>query len=298
MRCKAIVERLDEFRTGELAPADRDVVAEHLAGCPECGSDLAEIERLAALAPQLRLSAPDAIVAGVLASVGDQYAVVETELGPTWVGFNRRGITMIHLGTDDAAAFEQVYERRLGRRARRGEVPARYARSVQRAAAGEAPADVPVDLSSLPPFEREVLLKLRHIPRGEVRPYAWIAREAGRPKAVRAAGNALARNPVPLLLPCHRVVPTSGGVGNYAFGSAMKRSLLEREGVPTGELDELARRGVRYIGCKSTGIYCLPTCRDARRMQPANRVPFTSVDAASEAGYRPCKHCKPALLAP
>lgn len=295
MRCEAVIERLDEYRAGELGPAEREDIAAHLGACPACAAALAEIERVATLAPHMRVAAPASLLANVLARADDQYGCVETALGPAWVAFNRRGITMVRVGDADEAAFAHAYEQRLGRRARPGDLPERYAQAVRHAAEGQAPARVPVDISGLAPFEQAVLLSLAHIPHGEVRPYAWIAREAGRPKAVRAAGNALARNPVPLLLPCHRVVPTSGGVGNYAFGSDMKRTLLQSEGVPTDELDTLARQGVRYLGCKSTGVYCLPTCRDARRMRPTNRVPFASDGAAAEAGYRPCKHCRPAV---
>jgi methylphosphotriester-DNA--protein-cysteine methyltransferase len=74
----------------------------------------------------------------------------------------------------------------------------------------------------------------------------------------------------------------------------MKRLLLRNEGVSTEELDELAREGVRYIGCRTTGIFCFPTCRDARRVQRPNRVPLAGVAAATKAGFRPCLHCRPA----
>ena len=65
-------------------------------------------------------------------------------------------------------------------------------------------------------FERAVLEKALEIPRGEVRPYSWIASEIGRPKAVRAVGSALAHNPVPLVMPCHRVVRADGMIGQYS----------------------------------------------------------------------------------
>jgi O-6-methylguanine DNA methyltransferase len=150
-----------------------------------------------------------------------------------------------------------------------------------------------LDLEGLPPFERSVLELLRRIPMGEVRPYSWLAREAGRPAAVRAVGNSMARNPLPLLLPCHRVVPVRGGVGNYAFGSDMKRELLRREGAPLGELDEMVRDGFRFVGCTSTRIYCHPACRDIRRARPDRRERFASSGQAAAAGYRPCRHCRP-----
>ena len=91
--------------------------------------------------------------------------------------------------------------------------------------------DVPVDLSSRSPFHQEVLRATARIPRGEVRTYGELAEIVGRPKAARAVGTAMARNPVPLLVPCHRVVPSSGGVGNYGFGGDLKAKLLAGEGV-------------------------------------------------------------------
>jgi methylated-DNA-[protein]-cysteine S-methyltransferase len=91
--------------------------------------------------------------------------------------------------------------------------------------------DVPVDLSSRSPFHQEVLRATARIPRGEVRTYGELAEIVGRPRAARAVGTAMARNPVPLLVPCHRVVPSSGGVGNYGFGSDLKGKLLADEGV-------------------------------------------------------------------
>lgn len=90
--------------------------------------------------------------------------------------------------------------------------------------------DVPVDLSSRSPFHQEVLRATARIPRGEVRTYGELAETVGRPRAARAVGTAMARNPVPLLVPCHRVVPSSGGVGNYGFGSDVKAKLLANEG--------------------------------------------------------------------
>src|SRR5207247_6192231 len=91
--------------------------------------------------------------------------------------------------------------------------------------------DIPVDLE-VAPFEREVLDFLRTIPPGETITYGEIARRLGRPGASRAVGTACARNPAVIMIPCHRVVPKSGGLGNYSSegGPETKRKLLEREG--------------------------------------------------------------------
>ncbi|HYK90911.1 MAG TPA: methylated-DNA--[protein]-cysteine S-methyltransferase [Acidobacteriota bacterium] len=296
MQCEVVLEVLDGFRTGELRGHDLRETTDHLSSCADCARALAEIEVLAARARELRAPAPKEMLGQILGSIGgDRYADVETELGRMWVGFSSKGITLICPTSTLPMDFEQRYQKQVGRKPLRSSIPESYAHALQQAAAGRPAAKAPIDLSRLSPFEREVLLHLRRIPRGEVRTYGWLAQEAGRPRAVRAVGNTMARNPVPLLLPCHRIVPAAGGIGQYAFGSALKRELLKREDTPIAEIERLACEGVRYIGCLSTRIYCFPTCHDARRMRPENRVPFRSVEEAGEAGYRPCLHCRPAL---
>ena len=99
-----------------------------------------------------------------------------------------------------------------------------------RCCAGAAAPTPPLDLSGLSEFERNVLAATRTIPAGETRPYGWVAREAGRPRAVRAVASVLARNPVPLLVPCHRVVRADGAVGRYLFGAEHKEDAAARRG--------------------------------------------------------------------
>lgn len=78
-------------------------------------------------------------------------------------------------------------------------------------------------------FRTAVLESLMRIPYGEVRTYAQVAEDVGSPRAFRAVGTACAENPIPIIIPCHRVVPSSGGVGNYAGGSSLKRRLIDFE---------------------------------------------------------------------
>ncbi|MDH4210149.1 MAG: methylated-DNA--[protein]-cysteine S-methyltransferase [candidate division WOR-3 bacterium] len=89
----------------------------------------------------------------------------------------------------------------------------------------------PVDWSMTSGFQRRVLLLENKIPRGMVSTYGRIARKLGLPRAARAVGNALARNPFPLIIPCHRAVRFDGSLGGYAGGVRMKKMLLELEGV-------------------------------------------------------------------
>lgn len=79
-------------------------------------------------------------------------------------------------------------------------------------------------------FQQAVWREASRIPYGKTVTYGELAKRIGKPKAVRAVGTALGANPVPIIVPCHRVVPASGGVGNYAFGSKMKAELLRAEG--------------------------------------------------------------------
>lgn len=169
----------------------------------------------------------DSVLAG--AGLADRYVRVESALGEIFVAFNRRGISHVALAKS-ARAFERSFQQKFKRRAvASSRVPA----GLQRALRGDMQAAraLTYDIARLSNFAQAVLRKALQIPRGEVRPYSWIAAEIGSPRAVRAVGSALARNPVPLLIPCHRVVRTDGLIGQYALGSPNKRRILEREGV-------------------------------------------------------------------
>jgi len=142
---------------------------------------------------------------------------------------------------------------------------------------------IPVDLSQVPAFERAALEVAAQIPYGEVRPYKWIAERLGRPDAARAVGNAMASNPVPLIIPCHRVVKTDGSLGGYSFGTVRKESLLALE-----------RGRSVYVGCITTRFFCRRGCRAERRIHEGNRINFLTPDDARLSGYAPCSWCRPA----
>lgn len=175
--------------------------------------------------------APHALLSTVLdeLGLGDHYASLTTSpLGPVFVAWNRLGVSAV-MKTATADEFEQEFAARFGRRPTR---------------AAELPKDLGerFDLRSVTEFERAVLLKACEIPRGQVRTYAWIASQIGHPAAVRAVGSALRKNPVPLLIPCHRVVRSDGYIGQYALGgSDNKWAILAFEGVPL-EGSESSRR--------------------------------------------------------
>jgi len=245
------------------------------------------------------VNAPDGFAERVLAAVGiaprspDTYAEVETSLGVVHVAWNSEGISALR-AAGTAGEFERWFISRLGRPVARVEVPPdRLARQVSGAIAG-LDRRLRFDLTRLGPFEQDVLRKTAEIPRGEVRSYAWVAREIGRPRAVRAVGTALGNNPIPYLIPCHRVVRSDGTLGQYsAGGTNAKRAILQQEGVDAGWLEMLAGNGARFIGSRTTQVFCVPTCSHARRIKAPNRVFLRDEGEARGAGYRPCSRCRP-----
>ncbi|MGH4013786.1 MAG: methylated-DNA--[protein]-cysteine S-methyltransferase [Pseudonocardiaceae bacterium] len=220
-----------------------------------------------------------------------------SRLGEVFVAFTGAGVQFVRSAESvdgDPAAFADAYRRRF----------ARPLRTADRAPAGLLPAlrgrpgsSLRLDLGELSGFERDVLAATRRIPTGETRPYGWIAREAGRFRAARAAGTVLSRNPVPLLVPCHRVVRADGQIGDYMFGPAHKEQLLRGEDANLDEVAEYARQGVHYLGSDTTGIVCFPTCHHARRITAAHRHGFRTIGSAQACGYRPCRTCRPAVEA-
>jgi methylated-DNA-[protein]-cysteine S-methyltransferase len=255
----------------------------------------------------LRAKAPAGLVDAVLRELRlpggsydptREYVRVEAAYGDLYVVYGESGISHVFaaaIAGETPAEFEATYLAEVGERARPGtRPPAGLARALR---TGDG-RGLKFDYGTLTAFQRAVLEKALEIPYGEVRPYGWIAREIGHPKAVRAVGTALGNNPIPVLIPCHRVVRSDGMIGNYGLGGApKKREYLTREGVDVERLEELASAGFQVVGSDTTHVFCHPTCRDARRITPRHLVRFKDAHAAEAAGYRPCLHCRPAPVA-
>ena len=182
----------------------------------------------------LRSAAPPTLRPAVLAEVGlaDLYARFGSPIGPLVVAWNGFGVSEVE-ATEDDAAFETVHRARTGRPAyHAAELPPRLASAIARRLDGDRRVRIDLDLRGHTDFERDVWHKALEIPRGEVRPYGWVAAEIGRPKAVRAVGTALGHNPVPLIVPCHRVVRSDGTIGQYSLGGPGNKRAILRGGGP------------------------------------------------------------------
>jgi O-6-methylguanine DNA methyltransferase len=187
------------------------------------------------------------------------------------IAASERGVTRVRIG-EGLVSAPNARARALAAAAR--------AELAQYLAGERAVFSVPLDLAAVPEFQRRVLDAALTIPFGVVRPYAWIAGHIGHARAVRAVGTALGTNPLPLLVPCHRVVRTDGALGGYIFGLPLKERLLTLE-----------HETPLLVGCTSTRILCVHGCAHERRIRPERRVVFASIADARSVGYRPCARC-------
>jgi AraC family transcriptional regulator of adaptative response/methylated-DNA-[protein]-cysteine methyltransferase len=174
------------------------------------------------------------------------YATTVSPLGRILVAATARGVCSVTLGGSDAELVAQL----------RREFPAatialdrtslaRWTDAIVAHLAGDSRRlELPLDIQATA-FQRQVWQALTAIPLGETRTYGDVARAIGRPRAVRAVARACATNPVALAIPCHRVVPASGGVGGYRWGAARKETLLglERRERPEGREGQVGRVG-------------------------------------------------------
>jgi methylated-DNA-[protein]-cysteine S-methyltransferase len=168
-----------------------------------------------------------ASAAGLLDAV---YDLTDSPVGELLVAATDRGLARVSFDPD--AALDEL-GRTFGARVLR--VPPRLdpvRRELDEYFGGRRSVfDLTTDLSPLPPFQRLVLRELVLVPYGEVTTYGALAARLGRPRAARAVGGALNRNPIPIVLPCHRVVGSTGKLVGYAGGLNRKEALLHLEGV-------------------------------------------------------------------
>ncbi len=222
--------------------------------------------------------------------------VVKSVLGDLLVALTARGVVLNHYlrdGADLAATiahlrqyFDLVEDRRAAQE---------IGEEVRRYVGGDAAAlRQPVDLALVNgAFQRKVLTKLMAVvPRGAVISYQALGAAAGAPDAARAVGNALHHNPVPVYVPCHRVVASGGAIGGYGGGLPRKLQLLRAEGFAL-EDTAAAIPAEAVCGHHSTGIYCRRGCRAGARAHRARIMFFASPAQARRAGLRPCKLCRP-----
>jgi len=240
MRCCDVEALWDEMREG-VEPKREHVLA-HLIGCPTCQELYREYEGVAYCLSCLPVVEPPTslvpkildhikTVRGARYSIPDRIARVPSPIGELYVAFRSTGIS--YIGIDLGEPFDDIrahVERRLRRAVRPADAPQWVLDRLRRYFATWQTDAESLEMSDLTEFERAAMAKALEIPPGEVRSYSWIAREIGHPHAARAVGQAMARNPLALLVPCHRVVDAHGSLHQYGYGLALKARILSMEG--------------------------------------------------------------------
>ena len=221
--------------------------------------------------------------------------VVKSPLGDLLVALSARGIVLNHYLLDGGDLAATIARLRLELD------PVEDPRTVKEVGAeirsylaGEAKAlrqNIDLTLASSP-FQKKVLRELQEIPRGAVVSYQALGAAVGAPRGARAVGNALHNNPVPIYVPCHRVISSDGRIGGYGGGAARKTQLLRCEGFELDEADVRMPDKVVW-GHQGNKIYCRKNCRTVARVDRARMLFFADPKQAQRAGMRPCKICRP-----
>lgn len=194
-----------------------------------------------------RATADDGTAAGAPAGSGELATVgLRSALGELAVTAGPDGLRRVWWRGDGPGEEDRAGDRAPGLAARAADRPGGGAESASRGEAVAAAAveqlfqymngerrafELPLAPGDLPPFRRRVLRELARIPYGATASYGELAARCGRPGAARAVGNAVARNPLPVVLPCHRVIRSDGSPGGYGGGRGRKRALLRLEGL-------------------------------------------------------------------
>jgi AraC family transcriptional regulator, regulatory protein of adaptative response / methylated-DNA-[protein]-cysteine methyltransferase len=170
-----------------------------------------------------------------------RYSIVASPLGRLLVAATERGVCRVGMGASDGFLADDLRREFPAAEIRRDDHALRaWTSALLKQLNGWQPrAELPLDIRATA-FQKRVWETLQKIPRGATRSYAEVARAIGKPHAARAVARACASNPVALLIPCHRVVESGGGLGGYHWGEKRKRALLEREKSPQGRTDRKA----------------------------------------------------------
>jgi len=310
LACVRIESDLAVVAAGEADKATARRVDEHVSRCESCRTLLASYRNVEAATAALRERPVDRPLLArsrerLEAGLADlrhrivHYAIFPSPLGNVLVARSEMGVILVeylrgapHWPAQLTAQGLEPIEDHDGLSTLRKDFAAYLAGRSRRL---EWPVDLRLARSD---FQRSVLEATAAVPYGAVVSYKRIAREVGRPEAVRAVAQALRHNPIAIAIPCHRVIGTEGALVGYSGGkTALKEKLLSMEGVPI----ERERKDYRIVQ-RSTYLlepgdheYCLPTCPSKAKVPAGVSTWFGSRERAEAAGYRPCTTCRPDL---
>jgi O-6-methylguanine DNA methyltransferase len=305
--CRDLEPDLVAAAIGEAGGAATDRVRAHVDRCPPCRDDFDRYRQIEGVCDGIRREPPRADEArarrDLVCRLADlkrrivSYRIFPSPLGNLLIARSEDGISCVeYLGEGTTFAASRL--------AKVAEVDAvedadsleRYSRELIDYLEGRRThLDWPLDLRlARGEFDRTVLGAAVRIPYGAVTSYARLAAEIGKPSAARAVAQALRWNPLPLVVPCHRVVGSSGSLVGYAGAKlGLKRSILSVEGVRTTPA-EICRDSM-YVRYKDDPEYCVPSCGSLSKRSLATLTLFGAREHAEAIGLGPCTSCRPDL---
>ena len=308
--CRDIEPELVAVGAGEASPAATQVVEEHVAHCGACREELGRYRALEQLVADMRrapLPAADPALARAqlesrLADLRRRlvaFGIFSSPLGPILLARSEEGVSMVKYLESEAAAASHLARLAGGDAVEdEGRTQALHRELLDYLDGRRTRLDWPLDLRlASSDFQRRVLQVTSRLPYGAVTSYGHVAREIGEPRATRAVAQALRRNPLPIVIPCHRVIGSSGDLTGYAGNKVgLKQRLLTLEGVPVAGDGALhIERQAMYVRYEALGEYCLPTCGALPSTPLAELTLFGSRQRAEAVGLTPCSDRRPDL---
>ncbi|MDO8479439.1 MAG: methylated-DNA--[protein]-cysteine S-methyltransferase [Candidatus Rokubacteria bacterium] len=307
--CRDIEPDLVAVAAGEAGASAARGVERHVAVCRGCRDELERYRVLEGMVADLR-RAP---VAGAeptlaraelesrLADIRSRmvaYGIFSSPLGKILIARSELGVSMVRY-IDSERSARSYLARLAGDDAveDKAAVEATYRELLDYLSARSTRLSWPLDLRwAGSDFQRRVLAATAELPYGAITSYAGIARRIGAPASVRAVAQALRHNPIPIAIPCHRVIGSSGDLTGYAGSRiGLKEQLLSLEGVPVGLRAHRIERGHMYVLFEGYAEYCLPTCGSLSREPMAQLTLFGARRHAEAVGLTPCAACRPDL---
>jgi len=310
--CREIEPDLPVVAAGEASRAVAERVGRHVGICTGCHEELERYRAVEGFVGRLReapLPGGDPTLARAelesrLADLRSRlvsFGIFPSPLGPILIARSELGVAMVRYLTGRTRGLAAEVHRLLGDDAveDRAATEALHGELVAYLEGRRTRLDWPLDFrQARSRFQRQVLEATARVPYGAVASYAGIARRIGQPTAARPVAQALRWNPLPIVIPCHRVIGSTGALVGYAGKRVgLKQRLLAIEGVPTltahGELR--VPREATYVLHAGESEYCLPTCGSLSTTPLAELTLFGSRDRAEAAGFAPCTSCRPDL---
>ncbi len=241
LSCDEVEEQLPLLAIGDLTADEENDLDVHALDCDFCANEISLTRRLAGILdvlPEMEdVSARVATALPLLRERIDEalprragYDRVDSPLGPLFLVVSSDGLCAVRFHDTEENVVDWARSSDL-RPSPDPAVVRPFARELHEYFEHQRTSfDLPLDLSTASPFVQRVLRATATIPFGQLASYKTIAREIGEPGATRAVGNALGHNPVPIVVPCHRVIRSDGSLGGYTGGTSIKRHLLTLEG--------------------------------------------------------------------